>query len=115
MQISVGVHTGHTVVTNFYIGPVKKVYAALSHPQGRLINPAKNEPGTISKTILDNRNMKLFQTIKISQWKNKVSAIKLFNSVKDKHLGKFFMFDINDIYPSITQDLLKKARNCASE
>ena len=41
----------------------------LNHPKVRLINPAKNELGRISKTILDNINMKLFETTKINQWK----------------------------------------------
>ena len=59
--------------------------------------------------------MKLFETTKISQWKNTVSAIKWFNSLKDKHLMKFVMFDIKDFYPSITQDLLNKVLNFASE
>ena len=81
----------------------------------RLINPAKNELGRISKTILDNINIKLFKRAKINQWKNMVSAIKWFNSLKDKHLMKFVMFDIKDFYPSITQDLLNKALNFASE
>ena len=59
--------------------------------------------------------MKLFKTTKINQWRNTVSAIKWFNSLKDKHLMKFVMFDIKDFYPSITQDLLNKALNFASE
>ena len=59
--------------------------------------------------------MKLFETTKINQWKNTVSAIKWFNSLKDKHLIKFAMFHIKDFYPSITQDLLNKALNFASE
>ena len=87
----------------------------LNHPKVRLINPAKNELGRISKTILDNINMKLFQATKINQWKNMVSAIKWFNSLKDKHLMKFVMFDIKDLYPSIRQDLWNKALNFASE
>ena len=79
----------------------------LNHPKVCLINPAKNELGRISKTFLDNINMKLLETTKINQWKNTVSAIKWFNSLKDKHLMKFVMFDIKDFYPSVTQDLLK--------
>ena len=85
----------------------------LNHPKVRLINPAKNELGRISKVILNNRNMKLFQATKINQWKNTVR--KWFNSLKDKNLMKFIMFDIKDFYPSITQDLLNKALNFASE
>ena len=87
----------------------------LNHPKVRLINPAKNELGRISKTILDNINMKLFQATKINQWKNMVSAIKCFNSLKDKHLMKFVMFDIKDFYPSVTQHLFNKTLNFASE
>ena len=54
--------------------------------------------------------MKLFEAAKINQWKNAVSAIKWFNSLKVKHLIKFVMFDIKDFYSCITQDLLNKAQ-----
>ena len=87
----------------------------LNHPKVRLINPAKNELGRRSKTILDNINMKLFQVTKINQWRNMVSAIKWFKSLKDKDLMEFVMRDIKDFYPSITQVLLNKASNFASE
>ena len=58
--------------------------------------------------------MKLLETTKINQWKDTVSAIKWFNSLKYKQLMKFIMFDIKDFYPSLTQDL-NKALNFASE
>ena len=77
----------------------------LNHPKVRLINPAKNELGRISKTILEKTN----------QCKNTVSAIKWINSLNNKDLMKFVMFDIKDFCPSITQDLLNKALNFASE
>ena len=38
-----------------------------------------------------------------------------FNSLKDKYLIKFVMFDMKDIYPSITQYLLKKTLNFVNE
>ena len=87
----------------------------LNHPKVRLINPAKNELGRINKTILNDINMKLFETTKINQWKNMVSATKWFNSLKHKHLMKFVMFDIKDFYPSITQDQMNKTLNFASQ
>ena len=87
----------------------------LNHPKVRLINPAKNELGRISKTILNNINMKLFQATKTDQWKNLISAIKWFNSLIDKHRMKSFMFDIKDFYHSITHDLLNKALSFVSE
>ena len=87
----------------------------LNHPRLRLINPAKNELTRISKTIFDNINMKLFETTKINHWINTVRAIKWFNSLNEEHLMKFAMFDIKGFYPFITQDLLNKALNFASE
>ena len=59
--------------------------------------------------------MKLFEATKINQWKNTVSATKWFNSLKDKHLMQFVMFDTKDFCPSITLDLLNKALNFAIE
>ena len=54
----------------------------LNHSKVRLTNPAKNELGRLSKTTLDNINMKLFEATKINQWKNTVSAIKWFHSLR---------------------------------
>ena len=59
--------------------------------------------------------MKLFQATEMNQWKNTVITINWFNSLKDKHLMKFVMFDNKDFYPSIMQDLLNKALSFASE
>ena len=59
--------------------------------------------------------MKLFKATKTKQWENTVSAIKWFSLLKDKHLMKFVMFNIKDFYQSITQDLLNKALNFATE
>ena len=58
--------------------------------------------------------MKLFQATRINQSKSTVNAIKWFNLPKDKHLMKFVMFDIKDLYPFITQDLFNKALKFAS-
>ena len=87
----------------------------LNHPRLRLINPANNELTRISKTIFDNINMKLFETTKINHWKNTVRAIKWFNSLNEEYLMKFAMFDIKDFYRFITQDLLNKVLNFASD
>ena len=39
-------------------------------PKTRLINPAKNEIGRISKNLLDDINQQLRNILKINQWKN---------------------------------------------
>ena len=59
--------------------------------------------------------MSLFETTKTNQRKNRASVIKCFNSLKYKHLMKFVMFDVDDFYPSITEDLLNKVLNFTSE
>ena len=44
----------------------------LNCPKVGAINPAKNDLGRISKTIIDNINMKLFETTNINQWKTRL-------------------------------------------
>ena len=47
----------------------------LNHPTTRLMNPAKNEIGRISKQILDQMRSKLCEILKANEWKNTVSVI----------------------------------------
>ena len=79
----------------------------------RLINPAKNEIGRISKVVIENVNSILRKEIKLQQWKNTSDVIHWFENIKEKHKCKFMMFDIKEFYPSITEDLLKKSINHA--
>ena len=46
----------------------------LNHPTARLINPAKNEIGRISKQILDQINSKLCEILNVNEWKNTASV-----------------------------------------
>ena len=48
----------------------------LNNPSTRLINPAKNKIGRISKQILDQMNSKLCEILKGNEWKNTASVIK---------------------------------------
>ena len=48
----------------------------LNHPTTRLIHPAKNEIGRISRQILDQINSKLCEILKGNEWKNTASIIK---------------------------------------
>ena len=61
-----------------------------NNPTIRLINPAKNELGKISKVILENWQ--------INQWKNTSTVIDWFITIQDKHLHSFVIFDIKDFY-----------------
>ena len=81
----------------------------------RLINPAKNELGRISKAILDNINKRLCTRLNINQWKNTASVIEWFKRIEQKHLYKFIMFDIKDFYPWTQDELLNKGLRFAQE
>ena len=78
-----------------------------NNPSVRLINPAKNEMGRISKTILDKINNNIRRTLNLNQWKNTQNVTDWFKSIHHKNLHKFVVFDIKEFYPSIGEELLK--------
>ena len=45
----------------------------------------------------------------LNQWRNTDTVIDWFKSIRNKHLCKFSVFEIREFYPSITENLLKKA------
>ena len=50
----------------------------LNRPTTRLLNPAKNKIGRISKHLLQNINKTLCEEIKVNEWKNAESVINWF-------------------------------------
>ena len=48
----------------------------LNNPTTRLINPAKNELGRISKVIIENINKQLRTALKLNQWKSTTNVIE---------------------------------------
>ena len=91
-----------------------KIINFLNHPTTRLINPAKNEIGRISKQILDQINSKLCEILKVNEWKNTASVINWFKKIESKSSHKF-LFDIKNFYPSIKEVLLIKALKFAKQ
>jgi len=77
-----------------------------NNPSTKLINPAENEIGRISKHILQNLNRSITETLKLNQWNSTKDVINWFKNINDKHLCKFLMFDIKEFYPSISKNLL---------
>ena len=73
------------------------------------MNPAKNELGRISKTILDKIDVNLHNLLHLNQWKNTQGVIGWFKGIDNKQYYKFIMFDIKDFYPSISKELLTDA------
>ena len=74
----------------------------------RLITPAKNELGRLSKFIFKAVNKELRHKLNLNQRKNTDGAFDWFKSMKDKQHWKFVSFDINDFYPSIKESLFKQ-------
>ena len=81
----------------------------------RLINPAKSEIGKISKQYLDNINYSIRQKKRLNQWTNTASVISWFKkSTSNKKNCKFLKFDIENFYPSISENLLENALGFAA-
>ena len=80
----------------------------LNNTKIRLINPIKNELGSVSKVIQDKTKLNLRNTTKCSQWKNTNDVISCFKSIKNKQNCKLISFDIKDFYSTITKKLLSK-------
>ena len=65
-----------------------------NNPTVRLINPAKNEIGTISQIILDKINSSLIKQLKVNQWKTTQNVIEWFMKIEGKSKCKFIVLNI---------------------
>ena len=74
----------------------------------RLINPAKNEMGRISKAVLDTANKIIREAMNLNQSRNTETVIDWFKGIRNKHLFKIVIFDIKEFYPYITKNMFKK-------
>ena len=74
---------------NCFITPKDHKANFLNNPKTRLLNPAKNELGRISKATLDKINLNPRNTTKVNQWKNTNDVSSWFKSVKNKQNCKF--------------------------
>ena len=76
-------------------------------PSVRLIHPAKNEIGRISKITLDKINVAIKSKLKFNQWRNIKEVIDWFVGIDEKPLYKFLQFNITKFCPSIKEKALK--------
>ena len=84
-------------------------------PTCRLINPTKSEIGKVSKKILDRIISTIAKKRNFDQWKNTTTVINWFKSIEHKQHSSFVCLDIEEFYPFISQDLLNKALDFASD
>ena len=84
-------------------------------PTTRLINPTKPQLGRVSKQLLS----KIIEIVReksgLNQWKNTYDFLNFFNNLQDKGSKSFIKFDICNFYPSITEELLRKAIDHAAK
>ena len=81
----------------------------------RLINPLKSKLGKVSKQKLEKINKVMVQHLNVNQWKNSTSVIKWFTALENRTDYVFTKFDIQEIYPFITEDILKTSLSFANE
>ena len=86
-----------------------------NRPTCRLINPSKTEIGQISKQILEEINRKLVNATKVNQWKNTSSVLQWYQQLPNKRDSAFICFDVVEFYPSISEALLNRALDFASQ
>ena len=79
------------------------------NPKYRLLNPTKSELSKLIKQILQTINTELRNKMKTNQWQNSSEVIEWFKNIPNKKECTFTVFDIQEFYPSITEDLLKQA------
>ena len=65
-----------------------------NNPTVRLINPSKNEIGTISQIILDKITSSLIKQLKVNQWTNTQNVIEWFMKIEEKSKYKFIVLNI---------------------
>ena len=75
----------------------------------RLINPAKNELGLVSKKHLEKIIANVANTNKVNQWRNTTSVIDWFKLLPRKDKSRFIKFDIAKFYSSISEELLNRS------
>ena len=87
----------------------------INNPTCRLINPTKSEIGIISKHILDSINKEIIKVTKANLWRSTSNVIEWFKAVPNKSQHAFITFNVCDFYPSISEQLLTKALDYASQ
>ena len=117
------------IADNYDIGD--RVYATVKQPcfatikdhkedfqtntKTRLINPMKSEIGKISKQLLSKIVKNVKDKTKLKQWTKTTEVIDHFKDIENKQKASFIQADVENFYPSITEELLSDALTWASQ
>ena len=85
------------------------------HKPNFQINPSKSNIGKISKSILDKVNQNLRNKLRFNQWNNSENVTDWFKKIENKSKHVFIKFDIAEIYPSISEYILRTAIRFAED
>ena len=86
-----------------------EVLSALTMILSDFFNPTKCEIGRISKIILERANQTIRSKLKLIQWTDPQQVIAWFTDLDQKSNLEFIKFDVKELYPSITEELLNKS------
>ena len=78
-----------------------------------IINPSKDETGVVKRNFLEKINNKLNNHLCYNQWHCTSTVLDASKILKIKKTCKFIKFDIEELYPSISAELLEKSINFA--
>jgi hypothetical protein len=84
-------------------------------PTCRLLNPTKPELGKISQQILAKIVKVVREKTNLNSWKNTDSVITWFKAINNKDRVSFITYDVCDFYASITEEVLTKSLDFASD
>ena len=83
----------------------------------RIINPARNNLGKISKGVLDKIISTCRESAGVNQWKSTQDVLRWFTEIHGnnptKKKGRFVQSDICKFYPSISEELLRNSLDYA--
>ena len=80
----------------------------------RLINPSKSQVGIIAKKKLQAINSMIRFASDLKQWRSTTDVIEWFKNIQFKTRRQFLQLDIEEFYPSITEELFRKALDFAA-
>ena len=86
-----------------------------NRPTCRLINPSKTELARISKQVLEEIKRKLVNATNVNQCKNKFSLLQSYKQLPKERDSAIICFDVAEFYPSISEALLHRALDFASQ
>ena len=69
----------------------------------------------MSKQIVGKINSDIIEKLKLNHWRIINAVLKSFSNVTDKSISRFIQFDMKEIYPSITENILQQTLKFAKK